>query len=193
PYDAELFGHWWFEGPMWIDFLARKIAYDQKTVKLTTPGEYLEEYPVNQVAVPSGSSWGYKGYSEQWLSGGTDWIYKHLHEAEERMGELAKKFAANINKPALNKLRSRALDQAVRELVLAESSDWAFIIKTGTMVPYANKRTCLHINRFTKLYEDLLNNSIEEEWLKEVESRDNIFRGMNCASYYLPEVSYAGR
>ena len=191
PYDAELFGHWWFEGPMWIDFLARKIAYDQKTVKMATPGEYLEEYPVNQVALPSGSSWGWKGYSEQWLSGGTDWIYQHIHVAEERMAELAEKFSAVIKRPASNKLKSRALNQASRELVLAESSDWAFIMKTGTMVPYANKRTCLHINRFTKIYNDLLNDSVDNDWLKEVEGRDNIFHDMNCASYYFPEVIYA--
>ena len=45
PYDAELFGHWWFEGPAWLDFLIRKIAYDQDVIKLTTPSRYLTEYP----------------------------------------------------------------------------------------------------------------------------------------------------
>ena len=186
PYDAELFGHWWFEGPMWIEFLARKIAYDQETVRMVTPSEYLEEYPVNQVAVPSASSWGWKGYSEQWLSGGTDWIYRYLHMAQQRMTELAEKFSKEITKPAQNSIRLRALNQAARELVLAESSDWAFIMKTGTMVPYAHKRTKLHINRFTKIYDDLLGGSIDREWLKEVELRDNIFSAMDCASYYLP-------
>ncbi|MCX5667824.1 MAG: DUF1957 domain-containing protein [Candidatus Omnitrophica bacterium] len=186
PYDAELFGHWWFEGPMWIEFLARKIAYDQKTVRMVTPSEYLEEYPVNQVSVPSASSWGWKGYNEQWLSGGTDWIYRYLHMAQQRMTELAEKFSKEITKPAQISIRLRALNQAARELVLAESSDWAFIMKTGTMVPYAHKRTKLHINRFTKIYDDLLNGSIDREWLEEVELRDNIFSGMDCASYYLP-------
>jgi len=193
PYDAELFGHWWFEGPMWIEFLARKIAYDQETVRMVTPSEYLEEYPVNQVAVPSASSWGWKGYSEQWLSGGTDWIYRYLHMAQQRMTELAEKFSKEITKPAQNSIRLRALNQAARELVLAESSDWAFIMKTGTMVPYAHKRTKLHINRFTKIYDDLLGGSIDREWLKEVELRDNIFSAMDCASYYLPGGSRAAK
>ena len=75
PYDAELFGHWWFEGPQWIDFLARKIFYDQDTVEMITPSEYLKEYSTNQVAMPSQSSWGYKGFSEFWLEGSNDWIY----------------------------------------------------------------------------------------------------------------------
>lgn len=191
PYDAELFGHWWFEGPMWIDFLARKIAYDQKTVRMITPSEYLEEYPVNQVSMPTASSWGWKGYGEQWLCGETDWIYRHLHAAGERMAELTEKFAKQLARPESNKLKVRALNQAARELVLAESSDWAFIMKTGTMVPYAHKRTKLHINRFTKIYDDLLNSSLDKDWLKEVEARDNIFSGMNCAKYYQKEAAYA--
>src|SRR5690606_21542739 len=58
PYDAELFGHWWFEGPQWLDFLIRKIAYDQQTFRLTTPSDYLNEFPRNQAARPSMSSWG---------------------------------------------------------------------------------------------------------------------------------------
>lgn len=186
PYDAELFGHWWFEGPMWIDFLMRKIAYDQKTVKTITPSEYLTEYSLNQVSRPSPSSWGYKGYSEVWLEGKNDWIYRHLHKAGQRMSELIGKFSNYITNGRYKKtIIRRALNQIARELLLAQSSDWAFIMKTGTMVPYAHKRFKLHINRFTRLYEDLLNDSIDDEWLKEVEYRDNIFKNMDCASYYL--------
>ena len=111
--------------------------------------------------------------------------------AGQRMVELADRFAMDIIKPGANKLRSKALNQAARELVLAESSDWAFIMQTGTMVPYAHKRTKLHISRFTKIHDDLLNGSIDEDWLKEVESRDNIFSSMNCAAYYLPDSRVA--
>jgi 1,4-alpha-glucan branching enzyme len=92
PYDAELFGHWWFEGPQWLGFLIRKIVFDQGDIKLITPSEYLEENPRNQVITPSLSSWGWKGYSEMWLQGSNDWIYRHLHKASLRMTELAKRF-----------------------------------------------------------------------------------------------------
>lgn len=187
PYDAELFGHWWFEGPMWIDFLMRKMAYDQKTVKLITPSEYFCEYPTNQVAVPSASSWGWKGYSEFWLEGGNDWVYRHLHAAGKKMAELAQKFSDEIKRPSKNKIKLRALNQAARELVLAQSSDWAFIMKTGTMVPYAHRRMKLHINRFMRIYNDLMNGELDNDWLKEVERRDNVFHNMNCASYYLSQ------
>ncbi|MFA4992204.1 MAG: 1,4-alpha-glucan branching protein domain-containing protein, partial [Candidatus Omnitrophota bacterium] len=188
PYDAELYGHWWFEGPMWIDFLMRKMAYDQKTVKMITPSEYLYEYPVNQVSVPSDSTWGYKGYSEVWLEGSNDWIYRHLHMAGHRMRELVEKFSSHV-KSEKNTLLKRAINQAARELVLAQASDWPFIMKTGTMVAYAEKRVKLHVHRFTKLYEDIMRDSIDGEWLGEVESRDNIFADMDCGSYYFSKTA----
>ncbi|OHC07346.1 MAG: glycoside hydrolase, partial [Planctomycetes bacterium RIFOXYD2_FULL_41_16] len=171
PYDAELFGHWWFEGPDWINFLFRKIAFDQKTISLITPMEYLEMYPVNQVSTPSLSSWGYKGYNEYWLNDSNDWIYRHLHKAAERMVELAQKFSDTTG----NALKNRALNQAARELLLAQSSDWAFIMKTGTMVEYAAKRTKEHLFRFTRLYDDIRANNIDATRLSDIEGKDNIF------------------
>src|SRR5262249_29250581 len=92
PYDAELFGHWWFEGPEFINFLLRKLCYDQQTVKAITVPEYLQQYPKNQVCQPTMSSWGHKGYCEVWLEGANDWIYRHLHEGAERMVELAREY-----------------------------------------------------------------------------------------------------
>jgi 1,4-alpha-glucan branching enzyme len=169
PYDAELFGHWWYEGPQWLDFLIRKIAFDQDVVKLITPSEYLAQNPRNQVIIPSMSSWGWKGYSEMWLQGTNDWIYLHLHAASEKMTELARSF------PDTDGLIKRALNQALRELLLAQSSDWAFILGTGTHTSYAVGRTKDHLLRFMRLYEDIKSNSIDEDWLSDVEYKDNIF------------------
>ena len=177
PYDAELFGHWWYEGPQWLEFLIKKIHYDQNTVRLITAHEYLHENPKNQVITPSFSSWGYKGYSEVWLEGSNDWIYRHLHKASVRMQELANHFRDSYG------LTERALNQAARELVLAESSDWAFIMKTGTVVEYAVKRTKEHVLNFTRLYWDIKNNNINEVWLSNIESRNNIFPNINFRVY----------
>ncbi len=174
PYDAELYGHWWYEGPMFLDFLFRKLHYDQKTIRPITPSEYLAENPKNQVSAPSMSSWGYKGYCEHWLDGSNDWIYRHLHKASDRMAELAGAY------PNADGLPRRALNQALRELLLAQSSDWAFIMKTGTVVQYAVKRTKDHILRFTRLYEDIKANRVDEGWLADIERKDNIF----------PEIDY---
>ncbi|MBD3263946.1 MAG: DUF1957 domain-containing protein [Candidatus Omnitrophica bacterium] len=183
PYDAELFGHWWFEGPSWINFLARKIYYDQNTIRMISPSEYLRIYPANQVALPSASSWGYKGYNDFWVEGSNAWIYRHLHNCGLKMAELGSKFASVQREDKKSKKR-RALNQAARELLLAQASDWAFIMKTGTMVSYAQKRVKTHINRFLALYEGIMSKSIDEEWLKEIEYRDNIFQDVDCFMYY---------
>jgi len=169
PYDAELFGHWWYEGPDWLNYLLRKITYDQKTIKTITPSEYLDKYPKNQVITPSLSSWGYKGYSEFWLEGSNDWVYRHLHKASERMSELVKLY------PHAKALTLRALNQGLRELLLAQSSDWAFIIKTGTHTSYAIERTKAHVLNFTKLYYQIRENNIDGGWLRSIEEKNNIF------------------
>ena len=174
PYDAELFGHWWYEGPMWLDFLIRKLIFDQDEIKMITASEYLSENPRNQVITPSLSSWGWKGYSEMWLQGANDWIYRHLHIASERMTELAKSL------PNVNGIKKRALNQALRELLLAQSSDWAFIMGAGTHANYAVKRTKEHLLRFTRLYENIKSDSLDELWLSDIEYKDNIF----------PEIDY---
>lgn len=177
PYDAELYGHWWYEGPMWLDFFIRKVRYDQKNIALTTPGEYLKMYKKYQVLAPAASSWGWKGYSEVWLEGSNDWIYRHLHKMVERMIE-----SANAHKNARG-LVLRALNQMARELLLAQSSDWAFIMKTGSHVPYAVERMREHAEHFTELYEEIKEGNIDEEYLKKLEDKYNIFPDIDYSVY----------
>lgn len=177
PYDAELFGHWWFEGPQFLNALIKKIHYEQNEITLITPSDYLAIFPDNQTQVPSASTWGAEGYNRVWINNSTNWIYPHQHMAERRMVELARRY------PNASGLLARALNQAVRELVLAQSSDWAFIITTGTMVPYAIKRFKDHIHRFTKLYDGIRANNIDEAWLEDIESKDNIFGEVDYQLY----------
>jgi 1,4-alpha-glucan branching enzyme len=178
PYDAELFGHWWFEGPDWINFLLRKMHWDQPHVKTLTVPEYLDRYPKLQITQPSFSSWGYKGYCEVWLEGSNDWIYRHLHECADRMVDLARS-----HPEAGSPLKQRALNQAARELLLAQSSDWAFIMKTGTMVEYARERTRVHVLNFNHLYDQLKRGEVDEPWLTEIEKRHNLFPDVDYRVY----------
>ncbi len=177
PYDAELYGHWWFEGPDWINYLIRKTVFDQSTVRLITPSEYLRENPKCQISTPSLSSWGYKGYAEVWLEQSNDWIYRHLHKAADRMVELARSF------PHADGLLLRALNQAARELLLAQSSDWAFIMKTGSHVEYAIRRTKEHVLRLDRLYRDIRGNALDEGWLSDIEYKDNLFPDIDYRVY----------
>ena len=66
-----------------------------------------------------------------------------------------------------------------RELLLAESSDWAFLITTHTAVNYAKGRESFHINAFYKLYNELLNNNIDTDFLEYIEEKDSIFPFLN--------------
>ncbi|GGE27353.1 hypothetical protein GCM10011571_31960 [Marinithermofilum abyssi] len=178
PYDAELFGHWWYEGPAWIDLLLRKIHYDQTTVKTITPTEYLSLYPDYPEANLNMSTWGRHGYADVWLREENDWIYPALHRAETRMVEMADRYAGT-KEP----LRKRALNQAARELMLAQGSDWAFIMDGKTMVEYAVKRTKHHINRFQRLADMVETGEVDEEALSTLEALDPIFPRLNAAHY----------
>lgn len=177
PYDAELFGHWWFEGPQFLDFFIRKTAFDQRVFALATPSEYLERFPTQQLSVPSPSSWGWRGYNEVWLEGSNDWIYRHLHCATRRMLELADRF------PDAQGLQRRALNQAARELLLAQASDWAFIMKTKTAVDYAVRRQRDHLLAFQNLYQQLLEGEINFAYLLLLEGRENIFPRLDYRAY----------
>jgi len=177
PYDAELFGHWWFEGPMFLDRLARKVE-GSSSLRLVHGSEYLAEYPVNAVVEPSPSSWGDGGYSAVWVDGSNDWIYRHVHRAEARMHELAIRF-----RDGSDDLTRRALNQAARELLLLQSSDWAFIMKTGTAVKYAVDRVKAHVSRFRRLDREISSGQVDGGWLADLEWRDNIFPEVDFKSW----------
>jgi len=177
PFDAELFGHWWFEGPEFLDLFLRKAAYDQKVFRLSTPTQYLAGHPTLQMVAPSASSWGNKGYWEVWLDRVNSWIYPHLHAAARRMTETARRYESDAK-------AERYLRQMARELLLAQSSDWAFLMKTGTAREYAEKRTRDHLLRFTRLYESLRDGAPNDGLLAACEERDNLFPNLNWR-YYL--------
>ena len=178
PYDAELYGHWWYEGPYWLYILFKKIYYDQDEFALITPGEYIDKYPSIQVSTPCRSSWGANGYSEVWLNPTNDYVHRHLHVAGNRMVELANLYANETDKTKI-----AALNQCARELLLAQSSDWLFIITNGTMVDYAKKRIKDHIGRFSKLYEQIKTDTIDTKFLKQIQEIDCIFPEINYKIY----------
>jgi len=177
PYDAELFGHWWFEGIDFLEYLFLKLFYDQKTVIPVTLSECLAENSTLQIVEPCGSSWGAGGFFEVWVNGTNDWVYRHVHKAEERMVELA------CTHQSATGLVERALNQMARELLLAQASDWPFIMTTGTQVPYAQKRVRDHLNRFNRLYWEVKSSTIDEPFLRDLEAKDNIFPELSFRVY----------
>lgn len=188
PFDAELFGHWWFEGPLWLDLFIRKSAYDQGIYELTTLDRYLDQHPVHQTGKPGTSTWGHAGFFDTWLSSRVDWVYDHLTECAARMEALASRHAAGTP-PART---VRALNQCLRELLLAQSSDWPFIITQGTSAQYAERRVKDHVARFRYLADAIEAQQIDEEYLSALEYIDNIFPSLDYrvfAEQSLPRVS----
>ncbi len=178
PYDAELFGHWWYEGVQFLDFVFRNLHTHESDVRALTPGDYIDTGTPVQTQQPSDSSWGADGYFRVWLNEGNAWMYPHQQVAEERMTELANRYAGSANE-----LQHRALNQAARELLLAQSSDWAFQIYQGTTVEYAARRFRSHIRRFTTLADGIESDNIDYEQLAEMEARDNIFAELDFRVY----------
>ena len=195
PYDAELFGHWWYEGPQFIDFFFRQLHFDQEEIAAVTPGDFLDSGLPIQIQQPTASSWGENGYYKVWLNERNSWMYPYQHDAERRMTEYANRFAhvgaglvparsgdpfapggtaTDAGQTGQNHLRERVgssasdpggsdaaalitriLNQMARELLLAESSDWAFQIYQGTTAEYSTRRFQSHIQRFHLLAEML--------------------------------------
>lgn len=177
PFDAELFGHWWFEGPRFLEHFIRKAASEQD-LRLTTPSDYLAAHPTLQTLQPAASTWGENGHLGIWLDPSNAWIYPHLHAAAQRMSNLAREYAGDVSMVA-----ERVLKQLARELLLAQSSDWAFLIKTGTAREYATKRTMDHLARFNRLHDQFAATDVDEEFLRDCERRDNAFPNVNWRYY----------
>jgi 1,4-alpha-glucan branching enzyme len=177
PYDAELFGHWWYEGPRFLGNVMRKLLAERNhRVALSTPRDYLMLHRDAPKSDPAFSSWGAGGYADVWLNGGNDWIYPHLHKIGDLMHEVALL-------PEDGEVGRRARNQMARELLLAQASDWAFIMKTGTMVDYAMKRTKVHVHNCLELYRQIRAGSVYEPFLANLEATDNLFGEIDYKVY----------
>jgi 1,4-alpha-glucan branching enzyme len=177
-YDAELFGHWWHEGCAWLEQVLRLFAAQPRGAPtLTHLADYLRRQPTQQLLRPAESSWGAGGYHQYWLDGTNAWIYPRLHHAAAQMIALAERHVAP---PALVR---RALNHAARLLLLAQASDWAFIMRSNTAVGYATARTEAHLGDFARLAEQLASGTIDEVWLSERERAENIFPAIDYRAF----------
>lgn len=145
PYDAELFGHWWFEGPRWLYWVLR-WANEDPELRPVTCSEHLEARPPSTVVSLPEGSWGQGGFHWIWLNDWTMWTWKHVYEAEQEYTELAASLEGHPDERA-----QRVLRQAGRELLLLESSDWQFLISTWSARDYAELRCAEHFHVFKRL------------------------------------------
>jgi len=148
PFDAELFGHWWFEGPQWLGHVAREFARPESAVRLVTCGEYLDRCrPAGYMGLPEGS-WGANSDNSVWLNPETSWTWKDIYPAEAAVQKVAASGAWRGHE-----LGGRLARQICRELLLLESSDWQFLITTKAARDYAEERFHAHHAQLNTLLE----------------------------------------
>ncbi|MBA7495040.1 1,4-alpha-glucan branching enzyme [subsurface metagenome] len=180
PYDSELFGHWWFEGPKWIKQILKTIGKIEE-LDMTTISEYLEKFvPEVTIRIPE-SSWGEGGHHWVWLNKDTYWIWPHIYESEKKMEDLAKKYRKTDDD-----FIKRVLNQAARELLLLESSDWPFLITTWQARDYASNRFSEHLDSFRNLVDAVEQGRKDKEfrkYLETIEEKDKVFPNIDFTIY----------
>jgi 1,4-alpha-glucan branching enzyme len=178
PYDAELFGHWWFEGCIWLEHVLRDMASQPAGApRLTHLSGYLQQHETLQAVRPAASSWGAGGFHQYWLDGTNAWVYPRLHRAAERMSALARSYATPTE------LQRRALNQAARSLLLAQASDWPFIMRSNTVVSYARRRIEQHLTTVEQLTSELARGDVSVAALEQAEADTVIFPDLDYRVY----------
>jgi 1,4-alpha-glucan branching enzyme len=187
PFDAELFGHWWHEGPEWLEHVARTVAKADCPVALISCGEYLDKYPPTGCIGMAEGSWGQNGDNYVWLNPQTSWTWKHIYPAEATVRDIATEGAWQDSG-----IGERIMKQLCRELLLIESSDWQFLITTGPAADYAEARFMTHVDQFKVVekawFEFKLAGVLSEEAeaaLKSIEVRDSIFADIDPSLWKL--------
>lgn len=180
-YDTELFGHWWWEGPEFLFEMGRHVHHDPDLRSLSG-GDLLDEEPARHtIALPEGS-WGEGGYHYVWLNAENHWTWRELYPAQRRMCAVASACASGE--------AAHIARQAARELLLAEASDWQFLISTRSARDYAEVRFSDHIARFTRLAslaEQVADGRAltdeDEEFVRDCEEKDAAFADLDLASW----------
>ncbi len=167
-YDTELFGHWWYEGIEWLGKVLRHMATTPE-IDMKTASEFLEVQPPSAVLRLAEGSWGAGGTHFTWQNGETNWMWPPLHEAERRMEILVQNFQQPTPEEEF------VLNQAARELLLFQSSDWQFLVTTGQAREYAIQRFNQHLERFNRLAAGLDAQAPDLDYAKELWERDKVF------------------
>ncbi len=172
-YDAELFGHWWHEGPEWLRFVLRNPSLQNRAIRFITPSEFCFADRAIETVMPSASSWGSGGFSAVWLDPSNSWVYRHLKKASRLMSALAHKHRQAEG------LMARALNQALRELLIAQASDWPFMMKTGSAAQFAETKFREHIGNFFRICADISGGRLQEAAVASFEAKTCLFRDID--------------
>lgn len=176
-FDAELFGHWWFEGIDWLGSVLRELSAGGP--RPVTASEHLAAHPPLERAELREGSWGTGNDHSTWRNDGTAWLWDELARLASDMAALSAVVPSSA-------LRERAARQAARELLLAQASDWPFLITTRQALDYATERFRTHALRFRRARDLALDGAEEDETeLRELERSDSAFVDASPADFRL--------
>lgn len=144
PYDAELFGHWWFEGPLFLDRLARRLSAHPR-LRLWSASDVIRTLPALEIREPEATSWGRGGYASTWLTPQNHWVQDKVADVSTRMVRAVRSY------PHPSPAEARVLDAMARQTLELSASDWPFLITAGTFADYAARRVEDHASRFAEL------------------------------------------
>jgi 1,4-alpha-glucan branching enzyme len=186
PFDTELFGHWWFEGPRFLEKVMHRMTASEE-IKLTDCAEALDNYTAKHSAIslPEGS-WGEGGHHFVWTNNSVAWMWDTIYPLEDRFLNLIhKKKSPSKDGEDLGMVNDElraVMEQAARELLLLEASDWQFVISTQGAVEYSKTRFAEHAGALTRLLDlaeqyDAHNGltSDDARFLQEMRSKDMAF------------------
>jgi 1,4-alpha-glucan branching enzyme len=172
-FDTELFGHWWYEGVAWLEAVLRRLAVSEE-IWLTTASEYIEQHPPREALTLPGGSWGAEGDYSVWDNHKTHWMWRIIQDAEIRMARVVQTYPSSTGTKRL------LLDQAARELLLLQSSDWPFLVTTCQAGRYAVRRFLQHVERFNTILAQTKLENPDRAILEDIWERDKVF----------PEIDY---
>ncbi|MCE5241455.1 DUF1957 domain-containing protein [bacterium] len=176
PFDAELFGHWWYEGPRWLVHALRWMHFDPD-LQVMTGSQYVRRHePTSAVTLPEGS-WGVNATHEVWLNPDLEWVWRRIYDAEADFQALVRDHG-----PGHDDSMRALVQQAARELLLLQASDWPFLITTGTAADYAAQRLVGHHEDYKRVAEMARRygrrETLSEDdwaWLGQLQERDRPF------------------
>lgn len=177
PFDTELFGHWWFEGPEFIKSVLKGLSHSPYVNTITASKQLYKMKPKEIMSIPEGS-WGVNNNHDVWSNSETTWTWEAEYNDELRLNNLLER----IPKDKIIGMLERILLQAMKELLLVQSSDWQFLIYTESAKDYAEQRISYHHSDFNKLC-DLAEKQLDSgkisddelKYLADTEKRNSIF------------------
>jgi len=148
-YDTELFGHWWYEGPHWLEAVLR--ALPEAGVRVTTLRGAVEAGHVGGPVEPLPGSWGTGKDWRVWAGGQVADLVERSRRVQARALGCVDRVRAARGGPG--PARDPVLDQLARETLLTTASDWAFMVTTDSAAQYARGRAAGHAERAERLAE----------------------------------------